>query len=263
MKLIITGATGTAGSEVLRQALLDERVRAITVLTRRPLPPHVAPSSPSPKLRVLIHEDFSAYSPTLLSQLKGYDACIWALGTSSVGMKEAEYEKITVDYAVEAAKAFEGLKAEEGADVGEAKAKEKFVFAYVSGEGADQREGKSWQMFGRVKGKAERTLASLPSSGAPHLAPFSFRPGGIDPIHSVPDAHFFYRPPFSVLFWGMRKFLPSLMIRTDVLAHGMIEACLRGSSGHIDGWEGKGQVGNEGVFNNEEIKRLAGSKTAP
>jgi hypothetical protein len=36
----------------------------------------------------------------------------------------------------------------------------------------------------------------------------------------------------------------------------MIEVALKGSNGSVEGWAGKGGVGNEGVFENEEIKRV-------
>ncbi|BGP15091.1 hypothetical protein JCM10213_002763 [Rhodosporidiobolus nylandii] len=256
MQLILTGATGTAGSEVLRQALLDARITGITVLTRRPLPPHVAPSSPSQKLRIIEHADFASYPPSLLSQLKGHDACIWALGRSSVGMKEDEYDKITVSYALEAAEAFSGLEREtkEG--------REKFVFAFVSGMGADQQEGKASQMFGRLKGKAERLLAQLPAEGYPSLAPFSFRPGGILPIAPVSEAPWFYRPPLLSIMRALGLIWPAGVIKTDELAKGLIEACLQGGKGKIEGWPGKGEVGNDGVFGNVEIKRLASAQKA-
>jgi hypothetical protein len=55
----------------------------------------------------------------------------------------------------------------------------------------------------------------------------------------------------------MRRLAPSYVINTDILARGMIEAALKGSSGSIEGWDGKGKVGNVGVFDNEEIKKLA------
>lgn len=55
----------------------------------------------------------------------------------------------------------------------------------------------------------------------------------------------------------MRALAPSYVINTDTLARGMIEAALTGSSGSIEGWEGKGKVGNSGVFANEEIKKLS------
>jgi nucleoside-diphosphate-sugar epimerase len=37
MKLVLTGATGFAGGEVLRQALADPEVERVTVLSRGPL----------------------------------------------------------------------------------------------------------------------------------------------------------------------------------------------------------------------------------
>lgn len=58
-------------------------------------------------------------------------------------MSERDYEVLTVDYAVAAAQAF-GSMHQQGHAPG------KFVFSYVSGEGADQEE-KAWTMFGRVK----------------------------------------------------------------------------------------------------------------
>ncbi|GAA5990985.1 hypothetical protein JCM11641_007728 [Rhodosporidiobolus odoratus] len=251
MKLIITGATGTAGAECLRQALLDERITLVTVLSRRALPPHIAPSPPSSKLRCIQHSDFTSYPPSLLAQLRDHDACIWALGHTSQGISERDYEVITVDYALAAAQAFEGLERTK------VQGRDKFVFAYVSGQGADQREGKASMMFGRVKGKAEHLLAGLPTAGHPSLAPFSFRPAGILPIHPVPDAPWFYKGPFLPVMRGIGTVFPSTAVRTDVLAKGLIEVCLKGGTGEVKGWKGRGEVGNEGVFKNEEIKLLA------
>lgn len=37
MKIIVTGATGLVGAEVIRQALLDDKISEIIALTRRPL----------------------------------------------------------------------------------------------------------------------------------------------------------------------------------------------------------------------------------
>lgn len=52
---------------------------------------------------------------------------------------------------------------------------------------------------------------------------------------------------------------PSFVIDTVELAQGMIQAALAGGNGKIEGWQGKGQVGNENTFDNQEIKRLARS----
>lgn len=59
------------------------------------------------------------------------------------------------------------------------------------------------------------------------------------------------------IFRPVGRLFPSIVTDAPVLARAMIEAALRGGSGSIAGWEGKGQVGNEGVFENAEIKQLA------
>ncbi|CEQ40598.1 SPOSA6832_02220, partial [Sporobolomyces salmonicolor] len=275
MRLVLTGATGTAGSEVLRQALLNPAVTGVTVISRRPLPPHVDPSPSNPKLKVILHKDFTgvfssahfalqpdayvflfsapAYPPELLQQLEGHDACIWALGRTSNGMSEADYSVITYDYALAAAKAFSTLPKSND---------KKLVFAYLSGAGTDQREGKAWQMFGRVKGRAEKDLALLPASGYPSLAVYNFRPAGIVPIHPVPEAPALYRSPILLgLIKGLGLLSAKWTVRTDELAKGMIEVCMKGASGEVPGWAGKGKVGNDGVFDNLEIKMLAEGKS--
>lgn len=106
-------------------------------------------------------------------------------------------------------------------------------------------------------GKAERVLAELPSQGYPTLAVYSFRPAGIVPIHPVPEAPWFYRPPLLSVIKGLGALYPPMVIKTNVLAQGMLAAVLKGGQGDVPGWPGKGAVGNDGVFDNEEIKKLA------
>lgn len=117
----------------------------VTVLTRRPLPPHVAPSPHSPKLNVILHSDFTSYPPSLLSQLSSYTACIWALGRSGLGSTEEEHEEVTVDFLMAAAKAFATLEREE-------KGEGRFVFCLLSGALVDQREDAWGLMAAKVKG---------------------------------------------------------------------------------------------------------------
>ena len=153
----------------------------MTVLARRPLPAHIVSSPAPPKLTFIQHSDFMSYPPSLLSQLKDHDAVLWALGKTSVGSSEAEYTVFTKDYALAAARAFAGIERDGSG---------KFVFCYVSGAGAAQAEGKAGQMFGRVKGRAERALAELneQSGLGARLATYSFRPAGIEPVAPVPEA---------------------------------------------------------------------------
>ena len=79
------------------------------------------------------------------------------------------------------------------------------------------------------------------------------------PLHATPNASSAQKFA-NFLMPGMRKLpvLKELVIEADTLAKGMIQAVLMGSQGWIDGWVGKGLVGNENAFENEEIKVLAG-----
>lgn len=160
--IILTGATGRAGSAVLAHALNSPSISRVSILSRRP----VKLAENEPKANVIIHEDYENYPQDVLEQLKGATGCIWALGISSRSMTEPDYAKITVDYPVAAAKAFSTLG-------------DKMNFVYMSGEGAQTSE-KSSMMFGRIKGRAENAMLSLPKDH-PSLNIYNIRPGGINP----------------------------------------------------------------------------------
>jgi hypothetical protein len=160
--IILSGATGSAGSAILAYAVKSPAIARVSVLSRRP----VKLAENEPKAQVIIHKDFNNYPPDILDQLKGATGCIWAQGISSIGMGEDEYTKITVDYPVAAAKAF--------AELGD-----QMNFVYMSGEGASSEE-KSMQMFGRIKGRAENTILAL-SKEHPSLNVYNIRPGAINP----------------------------------------------------------------------------------
>ncbi|GAA6010024.1 hypothetical protein JCM11491_005834 [Sporobolomyces phaffii] len=265
MRLIITGANGAAGSEVLRQALLDPRVTTVTTLTRSPLPAYLVPS-PAPgspdKLTQILHADFGSYPQSLLDRLAGTDAVIWALGTSSVGVAEPDYTRVTHEYAVKAAKAFSALKPHSDGD-GDGSRSEPFVFAFLSGARTTQTPSKSTTgffstpMWARVKGRTEADLAEVPG-----VRSYAFRPAFIVPV-ALPPAEYRggYNTPF---FQAVGKVLGSVSasgaVGADVLAKAMIRACVEGGGGGgprgIPGWDGKGDRGDRGVFENAEILRM-------
>lgn len=139
MKLIVTGATGFTGGEVLKQALADDAIERVTVLTRRPL------GLSHPKLNELIVKDFTDYSAVDLS---GHDACVWALGVSQTQVSEEDYIKITHDYTLAAAKAMFA-------------ANDALRFCFVSGRNADQDEKPKTALYRRIKGRAEKHLLAL------------------------------------------------------------------------------------------------------
>ncbi|KAF3903842.1 hypothetical protein ABW20_dc0100294 [Dactylellina cionopaga] len=238
--IILTGATGLAGSAILQHALSSPSVSKISILSRRP----VAAAENNPKAKVIIHKDFTSYPPELLSQLSGASACIWAQGISSVGMKEDEYTVITRDYPIAAAEAFKELPSKDG----------KFNFVYISGRGADQG-GKASAMFGRVKGEAEKLLLGV-AAKKDTFSVYNLRPAAIDPGKNwtadrekglVEKAFFAFAPVLRPLASGL--FSPS-----DKLAEVSLDLAL-GDGGRVDG---TGVLPDGFTLENPAIRRLAG-----
>ena len=64
---------------MLDYALSRPEITSVVALTRRPLSQH------NPKLTTIIHKDFNSYPESVLDQLSGAQACIWALGAPTSG----------------------------------------------------------------------------------------------------------------------------------------------------------------------------------
>ena len=114
---ILYGATGMVGEGVLHEALLDPAVVSILVVGRRPC------GVTHPKLRELIHDDFFDYT-SVEDRLRGYNACLFCLGVSSIGRSEAEYTRTTYALTLAVAKTLARLNPE-------------MTFCYVSGAGTN------------------------------------------------------------------------------------------------------------------------------
>ncbi|KAK6342186.1 hypothetical protein TWF730_001665 [Orbilia blumenaviensis] len=237
--IILTGATGLAGSAILQHALSSPSVSKVSILSRRP----VIAATGNPKANVIIQKDFTSYPPDLLNQLSGASACIWAQGISSVGMKEDEYTTITKTYPVAAAEAFKDLPVDG-----------KFKFVYLSGNGADQN-GQSKQMFGRVKGAAEKELLGIAAT-RPAFSVYNLRPGGIEPSKNwtADRKQTFVEKYWSVIAAPLRPFIPGLLITADKLAEVAVSLAVG------DGEKVAGAGVNQDGFTmeNSAIRRLAG-----
>jgi nucleoside-diphosphate-sugar epimerase len=110
MKVIVTGGTGIIGEAVLQRCIAIPQITQVYALTRRELP---RPLASNPKIKTIIHEDFTTYSESVLAQLEGAEACIWSLGISiAQGRQELEtYRKADVVFTTAAVEAFlRGLK---------------------------------------------------------------------------------------------------------------------------------------------------------
>ena len=88
MKVIVFGATGMVGAGVLRECLLDAGVERVLTVGRS------ATGIQHEKLRESVRKDLMNLTP-IEDELRGYDACFFCLGVTSVGMSEAEYRRVT------------------------------------------------------------------------------------------------------------------------------------------------------------------------
>ncbi|MGW3815384.1 epimerase [Streptomyces sp. NPDC005046] len=198
MNIVVFGASGMVGHGVLRACLLDPSVTGVLVVSRSPL------GVSHPKLREVAHQDFADLSD-LAPHLSDLDACFYCLGVSAAGRSEAEYTRITYDFALAAARA-----------VGEHNPG--ITFTYVSGEGTDSTE-RGRTMWARVKGRTENALLAMPMNA------YMFRPGYIKPLHGAVSKTRLYRVMYTLSSWlypVLRRIAPSRTTTTEHLGRAML-----------------------------------------
>ncbi|KGO46098.1 hypothetical protein PEX1_064980 [Penicillium expansum] len=75
MKLIVAGATGLVGTEIIRQCLEISEITQVTALARKPV--HVEDGTdPRSKLKSVVIRDYGEYSADVKAEFAGADACI-------------------------------------------------------------------------------------------------------------------------------------------------------------------------------------------
>ena len=205
MKVILFGATGMVGQGVLRECLLDADVESVLVVGRSPTGQRNA------KLREIVHDDFLDYS-AIETELKGYDACFFCLGVSSVGMNQERYRHLTYDITLAAAQALVRLNPQ-------------MVFVYVTGRGTDSSE-KGSLMWARVKGKTENDLLKLPFKAA-----YMFRPAAIQPLHGIRSKTAWVQAIYvgaAPLLSLLNRVAPKYMTTTEQVGRAMIKVARDG-----------------------------------
>jgi len=201
VKILLFGATGSAGGSVLKVCLRSPGVEEVHAILRRPLTPT------HEKLRQFVHTDFADYR-RVEGAFDGVDACLYCLGISIMQVPgEADYRRITHDFALAAA---ETLRARSPSG----------VFHFISGQGTGESSRLLWA---RVKGQTEREL--IEKFGA-----VCWRPGAIDgePSPHAPLLYKIFRPAYRLL-----KPFRSLYVSGEDLGRAMLQATAEGMRGRI------------------------------
>ncbi|OAV42792.1 NAD-dependent epimerase/dehydratase family protein [Lewinella sp. 4G2] len=161
LNVVLTGASGMIGKGVLLECLENKAVDQVLSIARRP------GDITHPKLRELIHEDFTDFS-TAIDQLTAFQpgACFHCMGVSSAGMNEADYTRLTYTVTQSLADAIYA-------------ANYRSVFIYVSGAGTDGTES-GRLMWARVKGKTENYILNRGFAAA-----YAFRIGMVIPGEGI------------------------------------------------------------------------------
>jgi uncharacterized protein YbjT (DUF2867 family) len=191
MKILLFGASGTAGGAVLRACLNTPVVDEVRAIARRPL------GQTHAKLREFVHTNYADYAP-VADAFRAIDACLFCLGTSALQVSKEEYVKISHDYAIAAASM---LKMQNpGA-----------AFHYISGAGTRADSRTFWS---QVKGHTENELMDLVGAGC-------WRPAFIDarPSASIPKMYAMLRPALRLL-----NPFRSLYIEGQDLGRAMLQA---------------------------------------
>jgi uncharacterized protein YbjT (DUF2867 family) len=191
MKILLFGASGTAGGAVLGVCLRTPVVEEMRVIVRKHL------GRTDAKLREFVHANYLDYA-AVGEAFRGVDACLFCLGTSVTQVSKEEFVKISHDYPIAAAQM---LKAESP----------KAAFHYISGAGTRADSRTFWS---RVKGQTENELMELVEGNC-------WRPAFIDaePSASLPKMYGVLRPALRLL----RPF-HSLYVAGEDLGRAMLEA---------------------------------------
>ncbi|KAG6374705.1 hypothetical protein JVT61DRAFT_4075 [Boletus reticuloceps] len=202
MHVLITGATGFIGNQVLFYALVDNRVSKVTVVGRHP--PSLdakymaqAKTAIVEKLTIITRDDLSVWDfegdPELVSALADCKACIWCVGGKFDDFATPEeYERVSYTFTLNAVHFLTKLAHSQisQAQTETDRAAQPLRFCYCSAKGAN-RNGTAGGFISvdpkmrNMKGRVEVALLSEASQSNRNLVVYIFRPGTVVSITTL------------------------------------------------------------------------------
>lgn len=164
-RILLAGASGMVGSQILKLALASNEIFEIISLVRIPS------GLKHNKLKEYPIQDFTNFS-THKTLFQNIDSAYFCIGVYTGQFPDDIFKRITVDYAVEFAKVLYNESPNS-------------KLCLLSGAGADRTE-KSKTAFARFKGMAENQISKM------EIDFYSFRPGYIYPISARKEPNLMY-----------------------------------------------------------------------
>lgn len=217
MRVLLFGASGMVGQSVLRESYLDGQVSEIISVGRSRLAEtpvgRWAAKQPefAAKLREVPLADIFAL-PEVASELGAFDAVLYCLGISSVGVSQEAYHRLTHGLTMVVAQCVFGLQPQA-------------TFGFISAAGSDHTL-QSRQAWARSKGMAERDLFAM---GFP--AVYSFRPPAILPVHGIRSKTAVYQLTYDLFGFALpwvRRWAPAYVITTEEIGRAYLAAAKEG-----------------------------------
>ncbi|XXG97485.1 hypothetical protein Hte_003788 [Hypoxylon texense] len=158
MKLIVSGATGFVGRELIRQSLGKREITSVVALARKPVsvPENLEDGADPSKLKSVVVEDYERYSEDVIKEFAGASACIWtvAITPSKSNMYNFEEVKRVCQTCTIA-----GFKAMHQSGLSKP-----FRFLYTSGAGCERDQTKTLRyqpQYMRLRGDTENKVLEL------------------------------------------------------------------------------------------------------
>ncbi|KAI8949338.1 NAD(P)-binding protein [Xylaria longipes] len=157
-KLIVSGATGFVGGEIIRQSLLHPKISQVIALARSPVaaPEKLPEGGDSSKLKSVVIQDYAVYPDEVKKEFSGADGCIWTVAITPTKSKSYDFEEVK---RICQTSAIAGLRSMHEAGIATP-----FRFLYMSGAAAERDQTKTPKImaeYSLMRGETENQLLAL------------------------------------------------------------------------------------------------------